>query len=85
MAQDKSEAGRKGGEQVSQDQEHLSEIGRNGGEAGQANRQPDQSQGRTGQQGGEPCDETKSAPPVASPRANPQQGQRAQRNGSGNE
>lgn len=41
----REEAGRKGGEAVSQDREHMSEIGRKGG-------QQSQSGGRGGQQGG---------------------------------
>lgn len=42
----REEAGRKGGEAVSQDREHMSEIGRKGG-------QQSQSSQRGGQQGGQ--------------------------------
>lgn len=35
------EAGRKGGEAVSQDREHMAEIGRKGGESSRGGREPD--------------------------------------------
>src|SRR5256885_16825441 len=49
-SQEASEAGRKGGESVSQDREHMSEIGRKGGEAVSKDREH---MSEIGQKGGE--------------------------------
>lgn len=52
----REEAGRKGGEAVSQDREHMSDIGRKGGQQSQSNQrggQQWQSGQRGGQQGGQ--------------------------------
>ena len=48
------EAGRKGGESVSRDREHMAEIGRKGGEASQGGRQGNQNNqgGQSGNNGG---------------------------------
>ena len=59
MAQDKTqggkmsreEAGRKGGEAVSQDREHMSEIGRKGGQQSQSSQRGGQQGGQSGQRG----------------------------------
>jgi general stress protein YciG len=53
MAQDRSEAGRKGGEATSEDREHMSEIGKKGGEHSHGGRsgQHEQSGSSHGQQG----------------------------------
>src|SRR5512138_2579894 len=49
--QEAREAGRKGGEKVSQDRTHMAEIGRKGGEARADD--PDITSGATGRKGGE--------------------------------
>ena len=48
----REEAGRKGGEAVSQDREHMSEIGRKGGQQSQSGQRGQQSGGSGGGGGG---------------------------------
>ena len=64
MAQDKNqggkmsreEAGRKGGETVSKDREHMSEIGRKGGQQSQSSQRGGQQGSQSGQRGGRDSD-----------------------------
>lgn len=44
----REEAGRKGGEAVSQDREHMSDIGRKGGQQSQSNQRGGQQSGQRG-------------------------------------